>query len=570
MKKALQDVAEEDKPAAQAAFDLYQKRLTDRSLSGDYHNMRWQTLQDAQDFGNIYLGLAEKAKLIAAEKQKIAESKDYLSDASRSEALKQFQKKLKGAEFDAENRLIKNLTVSPFKEAADINLAEKWLPVASTIRTKTSRGQDAFFKNMNINGKNVLVKQTESGEYEYVSPQEIAKELKAWGRGDKDITAMIERDMNRMDITDPEQRKQMFEVLYNQETDKVAESLGNMYEVYKDTRKKDITPYFGADGDGSGRGKKQPIPLFTQRLSNIFKNNAGKSPFEVDENGNIKTNISSINQTSGAPAYVAGTYKEDFEKIQKLRAQGESVVENSTEYKRLKNHLTHLGKLKEGASKKEVNTAIVNFWNNEINNAQSSIAVALPGDEEANKYITEINKSYFGTPTPDANTKGSSILNGQLAQTVFTDEKGKVMSAQEVFEETKNRNVRVNGWVNQIQSPFEYGSHYMVAVDPNSGEQKHYLIEPDLNTKNSGAYFANRILNSTIQTNLTSKWQDGNGVNYEATPVKGGKSYLIYINGDDRYPIKLEENDLEVLAQLPAGQANQLMQQLYLSKNPNQ
>jgi hypothetical protein len=237
----------------------------------------------------------------------------------------------------------------------------------------------------------------------------------------------------------------------------------------------------------------------------------------------------------------------------------------STTRKRLVSYLKSRNQISDKDSEKTINEKIVNFWNNELANAESSIAVATPGNKAGNDFIAEMNQSFFGTPTPDADTKGTSILNGQLAQATFTNEKGTKMSAKNVFEETKDRNVRVNGWVNQVESPFEYGSSYMVAVDPNSGEQKHYLIEPDINTKNSGAYFANRIFNSTREKELVSKWKDGNGVMYEATPIEGNK-FVIYVNNDDKTPIILNTEDLQALSQLPAGIANQTMINYYNSK----
>jgi hypothetical protein len=251
-----------------------------------------------------------------------------------------------------------------------------------------------------------------------------------------------------------------------------------------------------------------------------------------------------------------------------------NALENSTTYKRAKEHLMQLGVITDKSTKLETGKAIANFWNNEIQDAAGSITVAEPGNKAANDFLAQYNTTYFGTPTPDANTTGSSILQGQLAQAAFTNERGELKSAQQVFDLTKDKNVRINGWVGQVRSPYEYGSPYMTAVDPKNGKQFAYLIEPDQNTKNSGAYFANRIYNSVKKTELVSKWKDGNGTNFEATPVKGGKSYILYLNGDDSAPIFLSatrenENtpsDMEILETLPSGQANQYIYDIYNSK----
>lgn len=559
-----------DREKAKELRGLYTQEMQGIVDKGDFHNMRQQTAALARNAAVNYKTIAERNQKIQSDLEALAKDPRYRLDPEG--AKKEYLSKVAAVNINPETKTISDFNVTPYNAAADQSAAEIMLPIAPTLRGKYLKSKGSYFDTeVNpLTGQKVLIVRTQSGGKEQLPAGEIEKDLMSFMKNNEAYKSYIARDTGRLGY-DPNTKegKQVYDNLMIERLQGAAQALGNMYDIDKDMTQNTFAVVGDGTGDGSGGGKKPKPALFTQRRSNIYNLNSDKNTFKIDENGEIVANISSLNTQSGAPAYVAGTYKEDFEKIKKLKAQGAAAVENSTEYKRLKSHLMHLGQISEKSTKQDINKAIVNFWNNEINDAESSIAVAKPGDKEANEYIDEVNKSYFGTATPDANTASSSILNGQLAQSSFTNEKGQLMTAQQVFDATKGRNVRVNGWVNQIQSPFEYGSHYMVAANPENGEQQHYLIEPDLNTKNSGAYFANRILNSTRQSSLVTKWEDGNGISYEATPLKGGKSFIVYVNGDDSTPINLDQNDLQALAQLPAGEANIQMQALYESKLGN-
>jgi hypothetical protein len=572
MKKLMQDVDEIDRPAAEQAFKTFQERLKERSGQGDYHNMRWQTVRDAQDFGNIYTGLAEKAKLIAAEKAKIAESKDYISDESRTAALNQFKKKLASAQFDNENRIVTGLTVNPFKEAADVNVAERLLSIAPTLRTKTREGKGARFKVIDIMGKKTLVKETESGGIEELTSEEIARELQSWARNDKSISAMIERNMDRLDVFDPNEREKLFDIFFEQEVANVSKSLGDMYEVRKDTRNRDFTPYFDFNFN-SGTGDPYAIPgLTTQRPSAQFNNPTAKGDYDLDKDGNI---IIPKNAVEFAWDVIVG---DDgiLSKREKRHADGVEVTnENSTSYKRIINNLKHLGRVNDNTPKDVRNREVINFLNN-LQTLESSVTVPMAGDKISNKYFAEKNETYFGIKNPNQQAKGTSIKSGQLAHATFTDERGQKLSADQVAKDNMDKNVRITGRIDQILSPFEYGSDYMVSTDE-SGKNSHYLIEPDQNTKNSGAYFANRINASRFNGNLESSWQDGYGTNYVATPIKGGQAFLIYVNNDVKNPVLIpivkSEKELEkfplnlqFLANSAPGEASAKILESYNSK----
>ena len=221
----------------------------------------------------------------------------------------------------------------------------------------------------------------------------------------------------------------------------------------------------------------------------------------------------------------------------------------SVPYKRLTELLKSRVPSLAGADKKTMNKAIMDYWNSNLM-GESPITMPKPGDEVANKYFGEINLTMLGTDAPDARTKGSSILTG-----------------------------KVTDW----KSPLEYNSLYMVGENPDTHSTSHYLIEPNLNEKNDGGYFANKIYNSLTKTELVSKFSDGNGFNYEATPnpkYKPSKNdpdqsqrFIVYVQApgsakiDTKVPMLISENQLSQIATVnDPDQAGTILSNYYISE----
>jgi hypothetical protein len=566
-----------DRETARSIRENTQKRLTDRATNGRYQDMQWQTQQDAMEAASNYEALANRNKEIQKYSDYITTDKGITDPARKQYELEKWMKNQNKTSYDLNNRTLTGLDISAPSLVADVDMAKFFESHGQGIQAnligRTNKNEKVFQKGEILpNGQtapgltvyNVATNTQRSG----VTPERVKNVVMGYANADAGIKAYMgnvaDYYQNKLGMS----KEQADFKAYNDIIESNLKPTINKYAYTHDVQGNEMGLDVNASNYyGSGYGKNPEAPTFTQRPSALFNQNKEGDPFKVDAMGNIIQNkpiSKGISFTRDEFGIHDPNAKNAFNTDGRLNL---SKLEDSVTYKRLKNHLTELGTISSKSNKKEINAAIVNFWN-QLGNAESSIAVAQPGDKKANDYVAEINNSYFGTPTPDANTKGSSILNGQLAQATFTNEKGEKKSAQEVFGETKDRNVRVNGWVNQVESPFEYGSHYMVAVDPSSGEQKHYLIEPDINTKNSGAYFANRIFNSTREKNLVSKWKDGNGVNYEATPIKGegGEKFIVYVNNDVKTPITLDSQDLQALSSLPAGQANQVLANLYNQK----
>jgi hypothetical protein len=564
-----------DREKAKELRGLYKSEMDKILEQGDFHNMRRQTENLARNAAINYKVIEEKNAAIQKGLEEIAKSPKYQLDPEG--AKQEYLKSIQSINFNPETRTISDFNVGAYNAAADFQTADKLLQIAPTLRAKLLKAKGSYFGTRTLpTGQKVNTIETEGGGYRILEDKEIENELKSYIVTDPAFQAYITRDVGRMGL-DPksEEGKVAYNQLVAERTADTSKALGKMYEIDENMAQTTFTVP-GGDVNGSGGDKDKDKPQFTQRPSNIFKLNPGVQPFEVDANGNITSGKQYIKPVvTGSPVMMGtdNTFSTDIQDALNVK-NSKNALENSTTYKRAKEHLMQLGVITDKSTKLETGKAIANFWNNEIQDAAGSITVAEPGNKAANDFLAQYNSTYFGTPTPDANTTGTSILQGQLAQATFTNERGELKSAQQVFDLTKDKNVRINGWVGQVRSPYEYGSPYMTAVDPKNGKQFAYLIEPDQNTKNSGAYFANRIYNSVKKTELVSKWKDGNGTNFEATPVKGGKSYILYLNGDDSAPIFLSatrenENtpsDMEILETLPSGQANQYIYDIYNSK----
>lgn len=553
-----------DRETANQILKTYQDKLATRAKNGKYFDMVWQTQQDALDVAGMYEGLSNKNKTIS-EYEKMIDLNPKINDPKVKEYLKnQFKQNVKASQFDTENNILQGLDVNAPNIVNDFDYgkwamenAGQWKPDTfggKNVKTISTKAGDKL-PDGTISGGG-LYKLIGNHVTEKVSKQEIMQGLNKMAQEHPELQATLQRDMQ---VYGPEATMSKLNQTFNAAADAHAytRQLANEESVIFDEQ---------STQNKSGAGKPIIQPEgFTQLPSAIFKNPITANPLKIDSEGNI-INASNNDNIVRSKSAIESVDSDKFIGNNHIIKSNNLTNENSLEYKRVVNHLKQLGKIPNNADRKTTNLAIANFWNNELADAESSISMAIPGNKAANDYFEQVNRTYFGNITPDVPAKGSSILNGQLANSTFTNEKGLPLSPKELASEVKDRNVRVTGLVTQYQSPFEYGSHYMVAEDPNSGEQKHYLIEPDLNTKNKGAYFANRIINSTKQKNLVSKWSDGYGVQYEATPINGGKEFVVYLNNDSKIPIVLNNQELQVLSQYPEGEASKILNGIYQSK----
>jgi hypothetical protein len=555
-----------DKEMATQVFNQYSDQLKGIDKT-DLHNARWKTLKLATEAANNYTSMAQRNKEIQAQEEMI--SKNPIWGTTREERLKDFRKGLTSMGWDADKRTFANLNVSPYSAAADVNTMEKSVKYGALMKPETFGAKDGSLEYVDASGKTtknpfdaaLVYHRTQTGERKLLKDADIKSAVQNAMLNDSEVKAMVNRDLKYLGINpdNPEQAKE-----YNQYLQKTifdpAKSAGELLRINESTLRNDMTMSSGVAAGGKSKSDTDAAQ-WTQLPSAQFKQPGSKDLFGMNDKGEL---IYSSDESKDRPFNTTndilggtGLGKNPQQTFEEYK---EALTRPSVERIRIINHLTELGVIDKNADTKTVNSAISNFWNR-LANAESSITVAKPGNKAANDILEEYNRTYFGTKTPDSKAKGSSILEGQLAQHTFINEQGKPMTPQQVAKETANRNVRVNGIVDQYKSPFEYGSSYMVASN-DEGEQKHYLISPDLNTKNSGAYAANQIYNSINKQGLKSSWTDGSGVSYEATPLEGGKRFAVYVNSDINNPIVIDESTLNQLSQVSPGNVLPALQSL--------
>jgi hypothetical protein len=555
-----------DKEIATQVFNQYSEQLKGIDKT-DLHNARWKTLKLATEAANNYTSMAQRNKEIQAQEEMI--SKNPIWGTTREERLKDFRKGLTSMGWDADKRTFANLNVSPYSAAADVNTMKKSVEYGALMKPETFGAKDGSLEYVDASGKTtknpfdaaLVYHRTQTGERKLLKDADIKSAVQNAMLNDSEVKAMVNRDLKYLGINpdNPEQAKE-----YNQYLQKTifdpAKSAGELLKINDNTLKNDMTMSSGVAAGGKSKSDTDAAQ-WTQLPSAQFKQPGSKDLFGMNDKGElIYSSDESKDRPFNATNDILGGTGLGKNPQQTFEEYKKALTRPSVERTRIINHLTELGVIDKNADTKTVNSAISNFWNR-LANAESSITVAKPGNKAANDILEEYNRTYFGTKTPDSKAKGSSILEGQLAQHTFINEQGKPMTPQQVAKETANRNVRVNGIVDQYKSPFEYGSSYMVASN-DEGEQKHYLISPDLNTKNSGAYAANQIYNSINKQGLKSSWTDGSGVSYEATPLEGGKRFAVYVNSDINNPIVIDESTLNQLSQVSPGNVLPALQSL--------
>jgi hypothetical protein len=111
-KKLMMSSDKKDQELAAQIVETYKNRIKERSASGNYQDMLWQTTADAEDFANIYTGLSERAKkmqqyrdiILTNEKQTNLDKRKWNADVWEESQSK--------AKFDPENRFLTDVGVT--------------------------------------------------------------------------------------------------------------------------------------------------------------------------------------------------------------------------------------------------------------------------------------------------------------------------------------------------------------------------------------------------------------------------------------------------------------------------
>ena len=139
---------------------------------------------------------------------------------------------------------------------------------------------------------------------------------------------------------------------------------------------------------------------------------------------------------------------------------------------------------KDSKQEKEI---IAEFINTRMNGSVNAI-----GNFSTNpKHIQKFNEVFFG------DKKGDAILTNRISQTFkFRDENNNVITGKEFGEKFRGKPVSYGATVDDINSPYEYGTTVVFVDDESDSKnpQKQFMMEPSLSTKQSQEYFVNGLL----------------------------------------------------------------------------
>ena len=240
-----------DREKAKELRAMYKGEMSKMLEEGDFENMGRKTKNLARNAAINYKAIEEKNAAIQKGLDEIAKSPKYQLDPEG--AKQEYLKSLKSISFDPETRAISDFNVGAYSAPGDVNIAEKALKIAPTIRTKTTGGESAKLAQEMVNGQPVWMKITAGGKKEYLSADEINKELSAYLKTDPEVQAYIARDTGRLGYdVNTKEGKEVYDKLLNERISGSTKALGDMYSVDTDIRTND----FQVLGDGlNSKGK---------------------------------------------------------------------------------------------------------------------------------------------------------------------------------------------------------------------------------------------------------------------------------------------------------------------------
>ena len=212
LRQMLNDAHDIDKPAVKQIYDEYQNKLKDISESGDFHNMRWQTLNLATEAADNYRSIAERNKAIQAQEELI--SKDPRWSLKREEALADFRKGLSSVSYNPETRSFSGLNVSPYNAAADVDKNKFYSSYGKLIEPIVTSIKNREVIPMGENGEELptsqaanapyFITRTTQGGKKVITHDMLFGRLKGIALADDNIKAEMERDARREGITTDE------------------------------------------------------------------------------------------------------------------------------------------------------------------------------------------------------------------------------------------------------------------------------------------------------------------------------------------------------------------------------
>jgi len=240
-----------DREKAKELRSIYKGEMDKILEQGDFHNMRRQTENLARNAAINYKVIEEKNTAIQKGLEDIAKSPKYQLDPEG--AKQEYLKSIQSINFNPETRTISDFNVGAYNAAGDVNIAQKSLQIAPTIRTVTKGGEEARLVQELVGGNPVWMKVTKGGQKEYLSSKEIETELSAYLKTDPEIQAYIARDTKRLGY-DPATKEgtEVYNRLLNERISGSTKAVGDMYAVDKNIENNDLQVI----GDGlNSKGK---------------------------------------------------------------------------------------------------------------------------------------------------------------------------------------------------------------------------------------------------------------------------------------------------------------------------
>jgi len=291
-RQMLSQANEADKEAAQQIFSQYENQLKDVADRGDYHNMRWETLNLAQEAANNYAAIAKKNELIEKRKEEIAKNPMYFK--TRDRQMDYFLKNLPKLGYDPEKRVITGLNVPMHDAAADIEPLKLALNYGSVMKPTSTKGKDYDIIGLSPEGKEIsrtqvnqvpgaiLAKKTYSGKILKLTEKEIEEALDPALKEDTTIQAYLNREVQQLYNLDPESEegKAVKQKIYQNDIVPSIHASAGLLRQYQDDRTADITPWTNFNL-GAGNGNVTQSGLYSPVDQYQPIGAEGKSQFPV-------------------------------------------------------------------------------------------------------------------------------------------------------------------------------------------------------------------------------------------------------------------------------------------------
>lgn len=258
-----------DRQKAKELRQMYSEEMKGIVDRGDFHNMRHQVSSLARNAAANYKTIAERNQQIQSSLDAISKDPRYSIDPEG--AKQDFLRNLNPISINPETRTVSNFNVGTYGAAADVNIAEKALKIAPTIRTKTRGGEDAKFVQQMFEGQPVWTKVSNSGKTEYLSANEINSELSAYLKTDPEVQSYIARDINRMGLDiNSDEGKQAYNQLLNERINSSTKALGQMYSVNNKVTGRNVDIIGGAKALGIGNQNQSSMGVPVNTLADSY------------------------------------------------------------------------------------------------------------------------------------------------------------------------------------------------------------------------------------------------------------------------------------------------------------